>query len=58
MIQTQIKWKKNKNSFHSYHLSGWADPENTESMTTQELTVFGSKRKNYFQIRNLEELIQ
>tara|TARA_X000000950_G_C13893228_1_gene651733 strand:+ start:37 stop:1266 length:1230 start_codon:yes stop_codon:yes gene_type:complete len=45
MIQTQVKWKLPKQNFYSYHLAGWADPEKSESMTTQEITLFGSKGK-------------
>lgn len=38
LIETQVRWKDNNgNIFSSYHISGWSDPAETESMTYQEL---------------------
>lgn len=37
-IQTQIRWRAPEGYvFSSYHISGWADPSQTESMTFQEM---------------------
>ena len=37
-IQTQVHWRASDGStFASYHISGWADPSETESMTFQQL---------------------
>jgi len=37
-IQTQIRWRlPNGDKFSSYHIVGWADPSQTESMTFQEM---------------------
>jgi D-galacturonate reductase len=37
-IQTQIRWKMpNGDAFSSYHMAGWADPSETESMTYQQI---------------------
>ena len=38
IIETQIRWKGvNNKVFTSYHISGWSDPSETESMTYQEV---------------------
>jgi len=38
LIETQVRWRdENKNVFTSYHISGWSDPSETESMTYQEI---------------------
>lgn len=38
LIETQVRWRdKNANIFTSYHISGWSDPSETESMTYQEI---------------------
>lgn len=38
LIETQIRWREgNGNIFTSYHISGWSDPSETESMTYQEI---------------------
>lgn len=37
-IQTQIRWRSlDGYVFSSYHIAGWADPSQTESMTYQEM---------------------
>lgn len=37
-IQTQIRWRATDgHEFVSYHVAGWADPSQTESMTYQEM---------------------
>jgi len=43
-IHTNIRWKDKKgNIFTSYHTAGWIDPEETESMTFQELHMLTDK---------------
>ena len=38
LIETQVRWRdKNADIFTSYHVSGWSDPSETESMTYQEI---------------------
>ena len=38
IIETQIRWRdKSANIFTSYHISGWNDPSESESMTYQEI---------------------
>lgn len=38
LIETQVRWRDtNDNVFTSYHISGWNDPSETESMTYQEI---------------------
>jgi len=38
LIETQIRWRESTgNIFTSYHISGWSDPSETESMTYQEI---------------------
>lgn len=38
MIETQVRWEDSSgHCFTSYHISGWNDPRETESMTYQEL---------------------
>lgn len=40
LIQVQVRWKDNNNHiFTSYHVSGWSDPSETESMTYQEIQM-------------------
>ena len=37
-IQTQVRWKTSEGyEFTSYHIAGWADPSETESMTYQQI---------------------
>lgn len=37
-IQTQVRWQAPEGyEFTSYHISGWADPSETESMTYQQM---------------------
>jgi len=37
-IQTHVRWKQpDGNMFSSYHIAGWADPSETESMTFQQM---------------------
>lgn len=37
-IQTQVRWRAPQGyEFVSYHIAGWADPSQTESMTYQEM---------------------
>ncbi|MHB1222175.1 MAG: Gfo/Idh/MocA family protein [Gammaproteobacteria bacterium] len=44
LIETQIRWQdKNGSMFTSYHVSGWSDPSETESMTYQELHLICEK---------------
>lgn len=44
LIETQVRWQdKNGNIFSSYHISGWSDPAETESMTYQELHLICEK---------------
>lgn len=39
-IQTHIRWRARDGCcFTSYHVSGWADPSQTESMTYQEIHI-------------------
>jgi predicted dehydrogenase len=38
LIETQVRWRdKNADIFTSYHVSGWNDPSESESMTYQEI---------------------
>ena len=39
LVETQIRWRgeDGRGIFTSYHISGWSDPSETESMTYQEL---------------------
>lgn len=40
LIQTQIRWREpNNNEFTSYHIAGWSDPIESESMTHQEVQL-------------------
>ena len=44
LVETQIRWRdKNSNVFTSYHISGWNDPSETESMTYQEIHMVCEK---------------
>lgn len=44
LIETQIRWQdKGGGVFTSYHISGWSDPSETESMTYQELHLICEK---------------
>ena len=43
LIETQIVWEKNGKQFTSYHIAGWADPDDTSSMTYQEIHIIGTK---------------
>jgi D-galacturonate reductase len=44
VIETQIRWKDvTGHIFTSYHVSGWSDPRETESMTYQEIHLLCEK---------------
>ena len=44
LVETQIRWQDKSGSvFTSYHISGWSDPSETESMTFQELHLICEK---------------
>jgi predicted dehydrogenase len=43
LITTQIRWKGTDGApFTSYHVAGWADPDETTAMTYQRIEVIGS----------------
>lgn len=43
-IQTQIRWRSEDGYiFTSYHVAGWADPSETESMTFQQIHLLTEK---------------
>ena len=40
IVETQVRWAgENGDVFTSYHISGWNDPKETESMTYQEVHI-------------------
>lgn len=44
VIETQVRWRDNNGHvFTSYHVSGWNDPHETESMTYQEIHMLTEK---------------
>jgi len=44
LIETQIRWRDpSGHIFSSYHVAGWADPSETESMTYQEIHLMCEK---------------
>lgn len=44
LIETQVRWRdQSGKGFTSYHVSGWSDPSETESMTYQELHLICEK---------------
>jgi D-galacturonate reductase len=44
IMETQVEWiSPNNERFVSYHISGWSDPSETESMTYQELQMLTEK---------------
>lgn len=46
IIETQIRWvDESGHCFTSYHVSGWIDPSETESMTYQEMHLLTEKAR-------------